>query len=97
MREMIIAEEQLTLENGTDCLLSYYVVISEVSSDESLILENYGVKIVMRSVERGNECIDEAAAMNITGNAFKIFELACLLSKNNVTPMSLMDVVIDYI
>ncbi len=97
MREVVITEEQIVLENGMNCLLRYYITVSEIFSGATLVFENYGIRVVMKKKERDADYLDEALAMNVTSSVGKIIELVFLLSKNKVTPMSLMDVVIDYI
>ncbi|MCD7948385.1 MAG: DUF6514 family protein [Oscillospiraceae bacterium] len=77
--------------HGTPLSLDYYILVDELTADGEFACESYGVKI---AVAGGG---DEGSIRHITSSATRINELVELLSKYEVTPVTLEDVVNDWL
>ena len=90
MREMIMCEKKIRTDNGEKLTLIYSVTIDELYA-ASVVVESYGASIAAR------ELGDVSRVRHITHRGDEIFELASLLSSNDVTPATLADVVDDWL
>ena len=89
MKELLVEKLCLTDESGRQRNYAYSVLIGEKNVG-SFSCEDYGVKIE----EAGGDC---AVIPDITGSAARIDDLITLLIRNAVTPVTLADVVSDWL
>lgn len=89
MKELLVDTRRLEDCMGQTREYSYFLLIGEMKIG-SLSCEDYGVKIQ----EAGGDC---AAVPDITVSAARIDELITLLIRNTVTPVTLADVVADWL
>jgi len=92
MREVLYARKQEESEGGENYRFTYYLLVEEVTGGKGLICENYGVKI-----SSDDENGDQIAIENITMSFNKIEQLLKLLADNFVTPVSLPDILEDWL
>lgn len=92
MRELLFASKSVQAEEGKAHQFDYYIVVEDILRERELFCENYGVKIA--SAPDGENCME---VLNITLSFQRIQELAKLLSENIVTPVSLPDVLEDWL
>ena len=85
MRDISYTSKLTHSEAGKPLALDYYILVNEGEP------EQYGMKIIERNTG------EQALAFDLTTEAHRIYELADKLSRNNVTPTALMDVVADWI
>lgn len=85
MRDISYTSKLTHSEAGKPLALDYYILVNEGEP------EQYGVKIIERNSG------EQAMAFNLSTNAHRIYELADKLSRNSVTPTSLMDVLDDWL
>lgn len=90
MRELLMDSRQETGEEGQTCGYRYYILVGEMAVSGGLACESYGVKVVSEDGEA-------AAVPNITISAGRIDELMELLIRNSVSPVTLLDVVEDWL
>jgi hypothetical protein len=78
------------LDPGGECNFEivYYITVDEILSNGDIVMENYGVGIVL---ENGEEDI----VRGITANAAKIEHILNLLANGTVTPICLRDILCD--
>lgn len=88
MKELMVAARK-TAEDDPEC--DYYILVDEVEVAGGFACESYGVKI--RSRRSG----ESAQLLNITTSVSRIDELLELLMRNTVTPVTLRDVVEDWL
>ena len=86
-----MAKEQIFNETGQANWFAYYVVVKETTLGDHFSCENYGVRIVN---DKGGE---ESTISNITTSPRRIDELMELLIRGGVTPITLWDVVEDWL
>ena len=80
-----------------DMEMEYYIIDEDISEEYS-DLQSYGIKIVKTKCAEGGGKIRESKEIgNIFYRRSDVEEFADILVRNTVTPMSLMDVVEDYI
>jgi hypothetical protein len=92
MRQMEICKKQLQYGENATCTLVYYVTINDLTDETTGIeLEAYGVGITNQ--ERG----ETAVVPNVTFSKTAILELAALLSEHLVTPVTIGEVVEDWL
>ena len=89
MRELLVDDRRETGEDGRERRYRYYVLVGELPLG-GLSCESYGVKIV-------GEDGEEASAPDITVSAARIDALVELLCRNAVSPVSLRDVLDDWL
>ncbi len=89
MQEMVVDRKNLEDEQGKQREYIYSVVIGERRLG-GFSCEDYGVKIA----ETGGA---EAMAPDLTTSVSRIDELMDLLTRNTVTPVTLADVVSDWL
>lgn len=92
MRELLYSEKEAESEGGERFRFNYYLLTEEISGGKDLLFENYGVKIA--SPEKEDEAL---VVKNITMSVRGIERLLKLLSDNFVTPVSLPDVLEDWL
>ena len=85
MRELFLKSLELTDAGGRFRRYDYYIIVDELDAGES-----YGIRIE----ERGGR---QAAVRQITCSASRIEELAGLVLRGSVTPITLADVVSDWL
>lgn len=79
-------EIPMAYENG----ICYYLLIQEVLFEGQLLGESYGVKLI-------SEAGEKEEVRSVTVNQRRAFELLDLLVRNGVTPITLWDVVQDWL
>lgn len=87
MREKLVVKQYFYSKMAGPLILEYYLLISPLAKD----LEIYGVKIVER---RSGEA---ASAPGLTVSSLRVFHLIDLLFKGTATPISLTDIVEDWL
>ena len=89
MQELFLQTVELTDQTGTVRHYDYSILIGEMDVG-SYACESYGFKVA----EQGGE---QASIPNITCSAARIDELSDLLVRNGVTPVTLSDVLSDWL
>lgn len=87
MRERLVVKRYFYSRMAGPLILEYYLLVSPLAKD----LEIYGVKIIE---QRSGAT---ASAPSLTVSSRRIFHLIDLLSKGIVTPISLADIVEDWL
>lgn len=77
-------------EDGTAHSFQYYILVDEMELGGGLSCESYGVKVAGPDGE-------EASVPNITVSVERIDQLLELLRRNCVSPVTLRDVVLDWL
>ncbi len=90
MRDLFLKTLTLLDESGAARRYDYYITVDQVKMGQ-LPCESYGVKIV----EQGGG--EAAVAAHVTCSQSRIDELSELLLRNGVTPVTLKDVVCDWL
>lgn len=85
MRDVSYTSKLTHSEAGKPLALDYYILINEDTP------EQYGVKIIEKNSG------EQTLAFNLTTDAQRIYTLVDQLSRNSVTPTSLMDVLADWL
>ena len=92
MRKIEICRKIINFESRTPLTLIYSVTVDEWGdSPDGSALEYYGVSIAI------GESGEESYVQRITFNIQKIYALIMLLSGNDVTPVTLCDIVDDWL
>ncbi len=94
VREIFFSTKRVHDENGEELKLDYYITVGEAAFENGTSFESYGVKIVMTR-ENGEKEMSQID--DIFVNSLEIDELVMLLSKYTVTPMSLYEIMDDYL
>jgi len=89
MRELLVSSGAQG-EDGSHQGCDYYIVVDEMEIDGAPACESYGIKVVGWDGE-------EAVIPHITISIPRIDELVELLQRNGVTPVTLRDVVEDWL
>lgn len=85
---------EIAFEDGRQCKLTYELIAEDVyRRDGELIFENYGIAICMEN-EDFKEYIE---VPNISADEMRILNLLVLLSENQVTPATVLDVIDDWL
>lgn len=87
MRDLFLGRTELTDDSGQLRRYEYYVTVDETEVN-GVFCGNYGIRVE----EQGGEA---AAVRGITCSASRIDELAELILRNKVTPITLGDVIAD--
>lgn len=87
MRELPITTRAASMEGSRRITLQYIILVEETPEG----LESYGVKVT--ELETG----ESASALKLTTRVPKIYGLVEKLAENTVTPISLMDVLADWL
>lgn len=90
MRELLVDTCTAEGEDGAARSFRYYILVDEVEVGNGLFCESYGIKVTGPGGE-------EASVPNITVRAERIDELAELLMRNSVSPVTLRDVIDDWL
>ena len=86
-----------TLQNGYEMRIEYYLIPEKISQDYTDLMR-YGVKIKMTSLFDGGGRAEEIKQItNVFYRLSDAEDFIRLLIRNKVTPVSLRDVVEDYI
>lgn len=92
MKEILVSRKVIELDEAK-LELDYYLLSEQVElSQEMMLCESFGAKIAAR---RG-ECEYSRAILNITASGTRINGLLDMLSKCTVTPVTLGEVVDDW-
>lgn len=92
MRKIIICEKKMRTDSGETLTLVYSITVDALlETPPGAELESYGTSICIH--ESGEEC----SLRHITTASSEIFSLTELLSANLVTPLTLPDVVYDWL
>ena len=94
MREIFFSTKCVVNDEDEELKLDYYITVGEVVFEGGASFESYGVKIVMTR-ENGEK--EETQINDIFVNLLEIDELIMLLSRCTVTPMSLYEIMDDYL
>ncbi len=89
MRELLVSSGAQG-EDGSRRECDYYIIVDEMEIDGAPACESYGIKVVGWDGE-------EAVIPHITISIPRIDELVELLQRNGVTPVTLRDVVDDWL
>ena len=90
MRELFLKTLNLTDSSGRPHSYDYYITIDEMNVG-TYACESYGVRITRQ--DHG----ESAAVHNITCSIARIDDLCELIVRNTVTPLTLQDVVSDWL
>lgn len=90
MRELLVDTRQETGEDGRTMGYRYYILVGEMAVSGGLACESYGVKVV-------GEDGEEASVPDLTVSPARIDQLMELLVRNGVSPVTLRDVVEDWL
>lgn len=90
MRELYVATCKGAEEDGDEHSFDYYVLIDQMEVNGGFACESYGAKIASSNGAH-------ADVPHITTSISRIDELMTLLTKNLVTPISLNDVIADWL
>ena len=90
MRELLVDTYTGEEEDGTAHSFQYYILVDEMELGGGLSCESYGVKVAGPDGE-------EASVPNITVSVERIDQLLELLRRNCVSPVTLRDVVLDWL
>ena len=90
MRELLVDTCTGEEEDGTAHSFQYYILVDEMELGGGLSCESYGVKVAGPDGE-------EASVPNITVSVECIDQLLELLRRNCVSPVTLRDVVLDWL
>ena len=90
MRELLVDTCTGEEEDGTAHSFQYYILVDEMELGGGLSCESYGVKVAGPDGE-------EASVPNITVSVERIDQLLELLRRNCVSPVTLRDVVLDWL
>jgi len=93
MRDIFWGEREVETEHGDLYRLSYHLIVESVPCGDSILCENYGVKL---RVEKDSQS-ETVAVRGITTCAGSIEQLINLLMRNTVTAVTLWDVLDDWI
>lgn len=85
MRDISYTSKLTHSEAGKPLALDYYILINEGTP------EQYGVKIIERNSG------EQAMAFDLSTDAKRVYALVDKLSRNSVTPASLMDILADWL
>ena len=92
MRKLEVCRKVLNYGSDAQRTLVYYILVDILGEEEDgSELENYGVSILI------DEISEEASIRAITMSQVKISRLADLLASNLVTPVSLEEVICDWL
>ena len=90
MRELLVDTCRETGEDGRPHGYRYYILVGEMAVSGGMSCESYGVKVVEEDGE-------EASVPDITVRPARIDALMELLIRNAVSPVTLRDVVEDWL
>lgn len=90
MRELYVGSCMIERESGERCSFDYYILIGEIDTGQ-FFCESYGIKIVR------SDSTSICEIPNITTSAARIDGLVELVLTNKVTPISLRDVLEDWL
>ena len=90
MRELLVDTCTGEEEDGTAHSFQYYILVDEMELGGGLSCESYGVKVAGPDGE-------EASVPNITVSVERIDQLLELLRRNCVSPVTLRDMVLDWL
>ena len=90
MREMLADSCKEVGEDGTEHCFEYIILVDEMEVSGGLFCESYGVRVVREDGE-------SAEVRNLTVRLERIDELVELLRRNAVSPVTLRDVVEDWL
>lgn len=92
MRQMEICRKGINLGAEEEKTLIYYVTINDLNDDATgIVLESYGVGVTI--VESG----ETAVISNVTLSNTRILELIHVLADHLVTPVTVADIVDDWL
>ena len=91
MRELLVDTCETEISAGQVGQYCYYILVDEMEVAEGFSCESYGVKVA--DLARG----EAESVPNITVSVSRIDELIDLLIRNLVTPVTLRDVVEDWL
>ena len=90
MRELLVDARSETGEDGISRAFRYYILVDEMRLGGGMACESYGVKIVGADGET-------AQVRNLTVRVERIDALMEALVRNAVSPVTLADVVADWL
>jgi hypothetical protein len=93
MRDILWGEREVRTEKGNLYRISYYLLVESVRCGESILCENYVVKLCVEQ----EGVSDVVSVPGITTCAGAVGGLLALLERNGVTAVSLRDVLDDWL
>lgn len=90
MRELFVDTQEAVGEDGHTHHFRYYILVDQMEVGRQFACESYGVKVA----EQGGET---ACLPNLTINVGRIDSLMEMLTRNQVGPAGLRDVVDDWL
>jgi hypothetical protein len=93
MRDILWGEREVESENGERYQLPYFLLVESVHCGESIICENYGVKLCVEK----DDVLESISVPGITTCAGAIEQFIILLARNCVTAVTLRDVLDDWL
>ena len=93
LRTVLWNKQQICSEDGNLYDAEYYLLIEEIRTGDHIFCENYGVKICIS----GGVQSESLAIPRITPSAERATSLLDALSRNFVTPVSLPDILEDWL
>ena len=91
MRELLVDTCEVESTEGREQRFAYYILVDQMEVSGGFACESYGVKVAALN---GGETV---SLPNITVSISRIDELMGLLIRNLVTPVTLRDVVEDWL
>jgi hypothetical protein len=95
MRENFFSTKTIHAECGKVYALNYYILVDEIDMDNGIVIESYGIKITKGEI--GGEVEEKAAIHNISFKSLEIYDMIVLLSDYTVTPVSVYEVLDDFL
>lgn len=92
MRELFVQRCEMEGESGGRLEFDYFILADQMESSGELTGESYGIKVSPRDGGEGAVSIP-----NITASASRIGALVELLIRNTVTPVTVGDVINDWL
>lgn len=90
MREIFAGSRTEKDETGLQFCFDYYILVGEMDVGQ-FFCESYGVKVSQQGTE------DQCSVPNVTTSAARIDSLMELLMESGVTPISLPEVIQDWL
>jgi hypothetical protein len=94
MKSLFFSSAEVESDDRVKYRLNYFILVEDVSGENGdLILESYGIKVVIANEDKE----EKVEISNITTNALKIENLLKIFYNNMVTPATAYDIVSDWI
>ncbi len=94
MKEILWDEKELCSDECDILRTEYYLLIEEIQVGDTLLCENYGIRLCLLHGDHPEESV---AVSCVSPDSKKITKLMDLLIRNLVTPITLADVLEDWL